>query len=163
MPQFDPSVFSPQLFWLVVSFIALYWLVAKVAVPRVGEVLEQRARVIQEDLDRAGQLKAETEAAAAAYEKAMTDARHQAQDHMRAMNADLKAVAEKRTGELTAQIGKQVSEAEARITAAKNAALDAMKGIAADTARDVVAKLASVTPDAAAVETAVATALKETR
>ena len=46
MPQFDPSVFSPQLFWLVVTFIALYWLVSKVAVPRVGEVLDQRARVM---------------------------------------------------------------------------------------------------------------------
>ena len=163
MPQFDPSVFAPQLFWLVVSFIALYWLVAKVAVPRVGEVLEQRARVIQEDLDRATQLKAETDAAAAAYEKAMTDARHQAQDHMRAMQADLKAVSEKRTADISAQIGKQVSEAEARINGAKQAALDAMKGIAADTARDVVAKLASVTPDAGAVDAAVAAALKETR
>ncbi|MBX7199265.1 MAG: F0F1 ATP synthase subunit B' [Rhodospirillaceae bacterium] len=163
MPQFDPSVFSPQLFWLLVSFIALYWLVAKVAVPRVGEVLEQRARVIQEDLDRATQLKAETDAAAAAYEKAMADARHQAQDHMRAMQADVKAVSEKRTADITGQIGKQVSEAEARIASAKQAALDAMKGIAADTARDVVAKLASVTPDAGAVDAAVAAALKETR
>lgn len=163
MPQFDPSVFAPQLFWLVVTFFALYWLVSKVAVPRVGEVLEQRARVIQEDLNRAVQLKAETDAAAAAYDKAMADARHQAQDHMRAMQADLKAVAEKRTADLSAQIGKQVSDAEARIGAAKQAALDAMKGIAADTARDVVAKLAAVTPDAGAVDAAVATALKETR
>ena len=146
MPQFDPTLFPPQLFWLVVSFIALYWLVSKVAVPRVGEVLEQRARVIQEDLDRATQLKAETDAAAAAYEKAMADARHQAQDHMKAMQADLKAVAEKRTADLSAQIGKQVSDAEARIGAAKQAALDAMKGIAADTARDVVAKLAAAAP-----------------
>lgn len=163
MPQFDPSVFSPQLFWLLVTFIALYWLVSKVAVPRVGEVLEQRARVIQEDLDRAVQLKAETDAAAAAYEKAMADARHQAQDHMQAMQADLKAVAEKRTADISAQIGKQVSDAEARIGAAKQSALDAMKGIAADTARDVVAKLTSITPDAGAVDTAVAAALKETR
>ena len=58
MPQFDPSTFPAQIFWLVVSFLALYWLVTKVAVPRVGEVLDQRARVIQEDLDRAMQLTA---------------------------------------------------------------------------------------------------------
>ncbi len=163
MPQFDPSVFSPQLFWLLVTFIALYWLVSKVAVPRVGEVLEQRARVIQEDLDRAVQLKAETDAAAAAYEKAMADARSQAQDHMQAMQAELKAVAEKRTADISAQIGKQVSDAEQRIGAAKQSALDAMKGIAADTARDVVAKLTSLTPDTGAVDAAVAAALKETR
>jgi F-type H+-transporting ATPase subunit b len=163
MPQFDPSSFPAQIFWLVVSFIALYWLVTKVAVPRVGEVLEQRARVIQEDLDRATQLKAETDAAAAAYEKAMADARHQAQEHMSTMQADMKAVAEKRTADISAQIGKQVSDAETRIGAAKTAAMEAMRGIAADTARDVVAKLAAVTPDAGAVDAAVAAALKETR
>ena len=75
MPQFDPSTFSRpgQLFWLVVSFAVLYWLVVKVAVPRVGGVLDQRARVIQEDIDRATALKADADAAAAAYEKAMAD------------------------------------------------------------------------------------------
>ena len=88
MPQFDPSVFAPQLFWLVVTFIALYWLVAKVAVPRVGEVLEQRARVIQEDLDRATQLKAETDAALEIIEAGLTahwaPIRHSGQLHDRA-------------------------------------------------------------------------------
>jgi F-type H+-transporting ATPase subunit b len=163
MPQFDPTTFTPQLFWLVVSFIALYWLVAKIAVPRVGEVLDQRARVIQEDIDRAVQLKAETDAAAQAYEKAMADARAQAGDHMRAMLADVKAVTEKRTADISSQIGKQVADAEARINGAKQAAMDGLKAMAADTARDVVAKLASVTPDAGAVDAAVAAALKETR
>ena len=163
MPQFDPSTFPAQIFWLVVSFLALYWLVTKVAVPRVGEVLDQRARVIQEDLDRATHLKAETDAAAAAYDKAMADARNQAGEHTRAMLADVKAVAEKRTADISVQIGKQVAEAEARISAAKAAALDAMRAMAADTARDVVAKLASVTPDAAAVDAAVSAALKDSR
>ena len=163
MPQFDPTTFTPQLFWLVVSFIALYWLVAKIAVPRVGEVLDQRARVIQKDIDRAVQLKAETDAAAQAYERAMADARSQAGEHMRAMLADVKAVAEKRTADISSQIGKQVADAEARITAARTAAMDGLKAMAADTARDVVAKLAAVTPDAGKVDAAVATALKETR
>jgi len=56
MPQFDPSTYASQLFWLAVMFVALYWIVSKIAVPRIGEVLEQRARVIQDDLDRATQL-----------------------------------------------------------------------------------------------------------
>jgi F-type H+-transporting ATPase subunit b len=161
MPQFDPATFAPQIFWLVVSFVFIYWVVAKLAVPRVGEVLDQRARVIQEDIDRAAGLKAETDAAAAAYEKAMADARGQAQEHMRQMSADVKAVAEKRTGELQAIVAKQIADAEARITKAKDDALAAMRGLAADTARDVVSKLASVAPDQGAVEAAVGAALKE--
>src|SRR4051812_48138582 len=147
MPQFDFTTLIPQVFWLVLSFAAIYWVIAKLAVPRVGEVLDQRARVIQEDIDRARALKAETEAAAAAYDKAMADARGQAGDHMRQMQADSKAVAEKRVGELGAVIAKQVTEAEARITKAKDDALAAMRSLAGDTARDVVAKLAALTPD----------------
>ena len=161
MPQFDFTTLVPQVFWLVVSFAAIYWVIAKLAVPRVGEVLDQRARVIQEDIDRAGALKAETEAAAAAYDKAMADARAQAGDHMRQMQADAKAVAEKRVGELGEVIAKQVTEAEARIAKAKTDALAAMGKLAGDTARDVVAKLAAVTPDAGAVDAAVGAVLKE--
>ena len=163
MPQFDPSTYASQLFWLAVMFVALYWIVSKIAVPRIGEVLEQRARVIQDDLDRATQLKAETDAAIAAYEKAMNEARAQAFDHMRAIQADMKAVADKRTADVTAAVAKQISEAEARIASAKQAALDRIKGVAAETARDVVAKLAGLSPDAGSVDAAVATALKEAR
>ncbi len=163
MPQFDPSTFSSQLFWLLVMFVALYWVISKIAVPRIGEVLEQRARVIQDDLDRATQLKAETDAAVAAYDKAMADARGQAYEHMRAMQAELKAVTDQRTAAVTADVNAQIAAAETRIGAAKTAALDSIKSVAAETARDVVAKLAGLSPDAGSVDAAVATALKDAR
>jgi F-type H+-transporting ATPase subunit b len=163
MPQFDPSSFASQLFWLTVMFVVLYWIVSKIGIPRIGEVLEQRARVIQDDLDRAAQLKADTDAAIAAYEKAMADARGQAYEHMKVIQADVKAVADKKTAEVTAAVTKQIVEAEARIAAAKQSALDGIKSVAADTARDVVAKLAGLSPDAGAVDSAVAGALKEAR
>ena len=163
MPQFDPASFASQLFWLVVTFVALYWVVAKIGIPRIGEVLEQRARVIQDDLDRAVQLKAETDQAIEAYEAAMTAARDQAHEHMRAVQVEMKAAADKRTAELSAQVTKQVGEAETRINKAKQAAMDGLTSIATETARDVVNKLASLSPDGSAVDGAVARALKETR
>jgi F-type H+-transporting ATPase subunit b len=163
MPQFDPAFIAPQIFWLVVTFIALYWVIAKLAIPRVGEVLEQRARVIQEDLDRALALKAETDQALAAYERAMNEARGQAAEHLRTVTAEARATADKRTAELGTQIGRQVSDAEARITKAKDDALNSLRSIAGETARDVVAKLANLSPDAAAVDAAVGAALKESR
>lgn len=163
MPQFDPSTFSAQVFWLVITFVALYWVVAKLAIPRIGEVLEQRARVIQEDLDRALALKAETDQAVAAYEKAMAAARDQAGEHMRAVTNEAKATAEARTNELSTQVAKQVADAEARIAKAKEDALASLRGIAAETAKDVVAKLANLSPAQGDVDAAVATALKETK
>ena len=163
MPQFDPSTFASQLFWLFVTFVALYWVIARIAVPRIGEVLEQRARVIQDDLDRAGQLKAETDAAIAAYDRAMAEARGQAYEHMKVIQAEMKAVADKRTADVTADVSRQITEAEGRINAAKQQALDSIKSVAAETARDVVAKLAGLSPDGGAVDAAVAAALKDAR
>jgi F-type H+-transporting ATPase subunit b len=163
MPQFDPTTFTSQVFWLVVTFVALYWVVAKLAIPRIGEVLDQRARVIQEDLDRALALKAETDQAVQAYERAMLAAREQAGEHMRAVTSEAKATAEARTSELSAQVAKQVSDAEARILKAKDEAIAGLKSIAAETAKDVVAKLANLSPAAADVDAAVTAALKETK
>jgi F-type H+-transporting ATPase subunit b len=163
MPQFDPSSFPSQIFWLVVSFIALYLVVSRLAVPRISEVLEQRRRLVQDDVDRAAALKSETDAAIATYEKAMADARAQAQDHIRAMVTEMKAAADKRTADVTTDVSAQIAAAEARIGKARQDALDGMKQLAADSARDVVAKLTSLTPDQGAVDNAVASALKEAR
>lgn len=163
MPQFDPAFFPSQIFWLVVSFIALYWVVARLAVPRVGEVLAQRTRLVQDDIDRAAALKQETDQAIAAYEAAMADARAQAQDHVRAITAEMKAVADKKTAEVNAQVGAQISDADLRIAKAKSDALSGLRTVAADTARDIVAKLAALTPDSGAVDAAVGNALKESR
>src|SRR3954471_23901059 len=101
MPQFEPSSFPSQIFWLVVTFIALYLVVSRLAVPRIAEVLEQRRRLVQDDIDRAAALKAETDQALAAYEQAMAEARAQAQEQIRIVTAEAKAIAEKRTAEVT--------------------------------------------------------------
>ena len=163
MPQFDFTSFPSQIFWLVVSFIALYLVVSRIAVPRIAEVLEQRHRLVQDDIDRAAALKAETDAAIASYEQAMAEARAQAQDHVRSITADVKAIADKKTAEVVAAVTEQITSAEARIAKARSDALDGMKQLAADSARDVVAKLAAITPEAGKVDAAVASALKEAR
>ena len=163
MPQFDPSSFPSQIFWLVVSFFALYLVVSRLAVPRIAEVLEQRHRLVQDDIDRAAALKAETDQAIAAYEQAMAEARAQAQEQIRIVTSEAKAIAEKRTAEVTAAVNDQTARAEARIAKARQDALDGLMQVAADNAKAVVAKLAKLSPDDAAVQTAVAAALKETR
>ena len=162
MPQFDPSTFTSQIFWLLITFIALYWVVAKIGVPRIGEVLEQRARVIQDDLDRASQLKADTEEAIATYESAMAAARDQAREHLRLARTEMKEITEARTSELSDKIAKQVEEAEARISLAKTVAMESLTDITTETARDVVNKLAQINPTSDAVEAATTQALKET-
>ncbi|MDP6688760.1 MAG: F0F1 ATP synthase subunit B', partial [Alphaproteobacteria bacterium] len=79
MPQFWMEDFAPQMVWLVISFIALYLLMARVALPRVANVLETRHGRIADDLDQAQQLKTQAETVIAEYEAALAEARSDAQ------------------------------------------------------------------------------------
>ncbi|MBM3516092.1 MAG: F0F1 ATP synthase subunit B' [Alphaproteobacteria bacterium] len=163
MPQFDPTMFPSQIFWLVVTFVALYLIIARFAIPRVGEILEQRARLIQDDLDRAKQLKADSDKALATYEKAMADARAQARDVLLAVTNEMKAVVDQKTAAVTAEVTKQIADAETRIGKAKSDALAQIRSIASDTAKEAVGKLAGLSVDGAKLDAAVAGALKDAR
>ena len=80
MPQLDPSLFATQLFWLFVTFMVLFLIAWKVALPRIADVLNARQNRIDSDLERAQTLKSEAEDVLSAYEKALAEATAEAQD-----------------------------------------------------------------------------------
>jgi F-type H+-transporting ATPase subunit b len=114
-PPLDPATFVPQLVWLAIAFGLLYLLLSRVALPRVGEVIEERADRIRRDLDQAEKLKAETAAALAAYEQALAEARGKAGGIIKTMRDGLTAEVDKERARVEAQIAQKVAEAEARI------------------------------------------------
>lgn len=140
-PPLDPSTVAPQLFWLALTLTALYLMLSRVALPRIGGVIEERRERIRRDLDSAERLKGETDKAMQAYEKALADARanasgiaRQTRDHLAAESAKEKAAVE---GQLLAKL----TEAEARIGETKKKALASVNEIAADTAGSIVKQL----------------------
>ena len=78
-PPFQSETFASQLVWLTIAFVLLYVLMAKLALPRVASIIESRQKHIEDDLADASRLKGELDAAVAAYEKALADARDRAQ------------------------------------------------------------------------------------
>lgn len=162
MPQFDPSSFASQLFWLVVTFVVLYIVVSRFAIPRIGEVLEQRQKMIDDDLDRAQQFKAETDEAIKTYEKALAGARAQAHDIMRQAQEEISKAAEARNREVGTKLAAQIKDGEARIGKARDEALASVKDIAATAAAATAEKLVGLTPDQSAVDAAIDGAMKET-
>src|SRR5215510_5979195 len=78
-PPFQKDTFPSQLLWLAISFVALYVLMAKVALPRIGSIMAARQGHIDADLGQAQRLKEQSEATLAAYEKALAEARGRAQ------------------------------------------------------------------------------------
>lgn len=160
MPQFDPSTFSSQLFWLVICFVGLYFIVSRFAIPRIGDILEQRERVVQDDLDRAESLKGEAEQALADYEAAMADAREQARTLMGKVTSDAKAAAESRNKEIGTELTAQIAEAEQRIATARDEAMASLTSIAAEAAQDAASRLAGLDVNSSDAEAAVNAAMK---
>jgi len=149
LPQLDPNHFTPQLFWLVLSFIALFFIMSRIALPRVGDVIDERRDRIKRDLDAAGRLKDETDKALSDYEKALADARSNASGIAKETRERLAAETDAERQRVDAQLAVKLQSAESRIAETKSKAVSAIGEIATDTARAVVTKLIGqdVSPD----------------
>lgn len=78
MPQFNPQLISPLVFWSIVSFGILLFILYKFALPPVLEILDERSNRIKGDLEKGDALKAELEAMKKDYQKKLSDAEAQA-------------------------------------------------------------------------------------
>lgn len=161
MPQLNPATFAPQIFWLVVTFVLLYLIMSKVALPRVGGVIEARANKISGDLDQAAKLKAQAEQVSAAYQKALADARAGAQDIGRQTAAKLAATAAERQTKLAAELAARIKAAEAEIAHAKAAAMTNLVQVAGEAAAGAASKLVGVMVSSGEAERAAQAALAE--
>ncbi len=154
MPQLELNDFAPQLFWLVITFGALYLLMAKVALPRVSDVLLSREQRIANDLDAAQKLNNEAQDALRAYEAALSEARAKASALAAETRAKVQADAAVQQAEAKARLAERATEAEAQIRAARDDAMANVREIAESATRDVVSQLLGTTPDDAIVNAA---------
>ena len=161
MPQLDISTFVPQIFWLAVSFVILYVLMSRVALPRMTAILEMRAGRIEGDLKEARRLKAEADAAVAAYEQSLASARAAAQAEIAGTNARITAEQDRRRQEIEASLSAQAATAEARIRAIRDAAMSDLQIVAADVARTMASKLTGTDIGTEAAANAVARTLEQ--
>lgn len=145
-PPLDPNNVAPQLVWLVISFVALYVLLKKVALPRVGDVITARRDRIEGDLAAAERAKSDTEKALADYEQAHADARGKAGAIAKETQGRLSGEVDKRRAELEAQLAGKLADAEKRILDTKTKALASVNDIAAEVASSIVGKLTGTAP-----------------
>jgi F-type H+-transporting ATPase subunit b len=156
MPQLDPSTYAGQIFWLVITFVALYWVLVKLALPRVSEVLEARQQRIDDDLDRAAAAKQEADKVLAAYDKRLAEGAAEAQGLLRQAADEMAAEAADRQAALAAKLTEEGKAAEARILEAKTAAIAGIGEVAAEVARSTARRLIGVEVEAEAAGAAVA-------
>lgn len=158
-PPFDPAHFASNLFWLAITFAALYWLMSKVALPRLGSIMEERAETIGRDLDQATQMQAKAEDMAQAYEKALTEARKNAQGIAQAARETGAKASDAQRHATEAQLASKLAQAEATIAKTKTEAMGNVRGLGSDIAIAIVAKLTGQAPSANEASAAVDQAL----
>jgi F-type H+-transporting ATPase subunit b len=159
-PPFQRETFASQLIWLTLTFVLLYVLMAKVALPRIGSILETRRARMAEDLAQAERLKGESDAALAAYDKALADARARAQSMANETREKQAAEAERTRKALEARLNDKLAEAEKAIAATKSAAMANVRGIAVEAAAAIIQKLIGLTPSDDKIAGAMAEVLK---
>ncbi len=160
MPQLNPADWAPQLIWLLITFGILYVLMAWVALPRIGAVIDKRAAKIAADLDAAEKNKRETEDAIAAYEQALAEAKQKAHAIVDEGRAKLKAQTDAERAKLDKELADKASEAAARIEKARDSAMKDVNAVATEAAADIVKQLIGVTPSNEDLQKAVTAARK---
>ena len=159
-PPFQSQHFPSQLLWLTLTFILLYVLMARIALPRIGSIFAERSKRIAEDLAAAQSLKEQSEAANAAYEKALADARARAQSIASATRERQASEAEAVQKRLEAELHERLAAAERSIAATQTAAMANVHTIAADAASAIVERLIGKAPAEQEVAAAVGDAIK---
>lgn len=159
MPQLDFSTWGNQIFWLLVTLVVIYFVLSRVALPRIAAVLAERQGTITKDIAAAEELKAKAADAEAAYNQALADARAEAARIVEATKAEIKADVDAAMAKADEEISAKAAEGEKAIAEIRANALDSVEEVATATAGEIVSALGGKA-DAKAVKAAIADRMK---
>jgi F-type H+-transporting ATPase subunit b len=165
MPQLDFAnpLTTSQVIWGAIIFALLYVLLSRIGLPKVGAVIEERARHIASDLETAQSSKASADEAARHVAEATARARAEAQASINAALDAAKQEAAGRIAALNERLERQLKDAESQIDAARASALRALREVATDTAATVIGRLTGAPPDQGRLDSAIGTVLAARR
>lgn len=162
MPQLEQiHTYPSQIFWLIVCFVALFFFLRYVALPRMTALLDARRRRIEGDLEQAAALKTEAEKILAQYQAAVAEGRDKAQAVLRRTAAEAQARAAAAQESLGQKLQQQIKAGEGRIDEARRAALANVERVSAELAQAAVERLIGVKIDNAAAAGAVGAVTQE--
>ena len=144
MPQLDLTSYTPQIFWLIAVFLCLWWLMAKIALPRIGLVLEERQSKINDNLDTANNLHREAKTELETYEKLISEAHENARTIINDANQQGIETSLSQQSELRDSLTKQIANAEKEIESAKELALKNIKQSAREVASAALSRLGGI-------------------
>lgn len=159
MPQLCVDWMPNQIFWLLVTLVAMFFILKTIALPRIGAVLAERKGTISNDLAAAEELKQKAVDAERAFNEALATARAEAGKIVAAAKAEIQKDLDSEIAKADVKIAAKAAESEKTISEIRAGAMDAVDAVAKDTARELVLALGGAA-DAKAVTAAVAARMK---
>jgi len=159
MPQLCADWMPNQIFWLVITLIAIYFVMSRIALPRIGAVLAERSGTITNDIAAAEELKNKAAEAEAAYDQALLDARAEAQKIVAEAKAEIQAELDVELQKADAEIAAKTAESEAAIAEIRDGAKKSVTQVAKDTAKELVAAMGG-SADAKTITAAITARMK---
>ncbi len=160
MPQLDPAFMGNLIFWFIVTILAIYFIMSRIAIPRISSTLEERASAISRDIEQAANLKQQAEDAEAQYNAALANARAEAQKIAADTKAEIQGELDVAIQKADAEIAARSAESEARIEEIRASASDAVKKVAKDTANEIIKSVMPGAADAKSITAAITAQLK---
>lgn len=155
MPQLDPSSFPSQLFWLVASFIILYVVMSRIALPKIAGALQNRQEKIGDDIDRAKKLKEEAAKLEKEYKKLTEDNKAKSNALIFSAQEEARKYSDAKHADVAKDIAKKSVDAEKKIADARAKALGEIESVAAGLTKSLVEKVGLSGVDSAKIESAV--------
>ncbi len=160
MPQLDFGTYPNQIFWLVVTLVILFFLMTRIAIPRIAAILSERQGAIASDLEQAEEMRRKAAEAEQAYNQALADARAEANRIIAEAKAEIQKDVDAATARAEAEIAAKAAESEKRIAEIRAGAMEAVEQVARDAAIEIVELIMPSVADAKAIEKAVAARVK---
>jgi F-type H+-transporting ATPase subunit b len=157
MPQIEQiaTTLSSQVFWLLVFFGLTFIVVGLGMVPKILGTVDLRDRQIADDLAAAQAARDAADSEEAAWRKRENANRAAAQGVIGDAKSAAAATSAAMLAEAQARLDGRLAEAETAIAAARTSAMAEIEAVAADAARDIVARVAGADVDPAAAAAAV--------
>jgi len=143
MPQLDFGTFPNQIFWLVVTLVVIYFVLSRIALPRIAGVLAERQSTITNDIAAAEELKQKAVEAEEAYNEALAHARAEAQKIANEAKAEIQAELDTAQAKADAEIAAKAAESEKAITEIRAGAVESVKAVAKDATKEILSAMGS--------------------
>lgn len=155
LPQFDPTSWPSQIFWLALTFTVLYVIFSRIILPRMGGVIGARQAKIEGDMKEAEALSAQAELVKEQFEQGLKKAALEASETVRSADEASKAKLSSAIADFRSRYEAEISKTESRLEASSKVALESMNTIAAEIAAQAAEKIAGIPADHSQAESVV--------